>query len=465
MSMHKKIKKIFLPVIGIVVGSMFLSGCGLKGTPPQGYKVSLEIWGTVDDSDVYNEIFSEYKKINPYIKEIRYRKVSADTYKEDLVNAMAVGNGPDIFMIRNAWRSSFEDKIVPMPDSLQAEKFYRDSFVDVVSDDFIRDHQIYGVPLSVDSLGLFYNKDLFNASGITSPPATWEELVDMLGKLNRVDQFGNIVQSGIALGTADNINRSSDILLALMLQKGVNIGNVFGGKVDLSDEKAQSALVFYNRFSDIRSPFYSWNPRLHYSVDAFYEGTLGMMINYSWRYNEIVKKNSKFNFGVAPLPQFAGSKPVNFANYWGFVVAKNKTIASDKPSTISPSKQNELRVHEAWQFLRYMTFPHMNKAMTLVNGLANTSKDFPLSIDPAKKYLEKTKQPAARRDLIDIQRTDSALSPFALGNLIAKNGYQGSPETVTSSLAGAIESVNRGEARVNEALSLATNRINTGGAR
>jgi len=156
---------------------------------------------------------------------------------------------------------------------------------------------------------------------------------------------------------------------------------------------------------------------------------------------------------------------VNFANYWGFVVAKNKTIASDKPSTISPSKQNELRVHEAWQFLRFMTFPHMNKAMTLVNGLANTSKDFPLSIDPAKKYLEKTKQPAARRDLIDVQKTDSTLSPFALGNLIAKNGYQGSPETVTSALAGAIESVYRGENRVDESLSLATNRINAGGTR
>jgi len=465
MSMHKKIKKIFLPVIGIVVGSILLSGCGLKETPPQGYKVSLEIWGTVDDSDAYNEIFGEYKKINPYIGDIKYRKVSADTYKEDLINAMAAGNGPDIFMIRNAWRSSFEDKIVPMPNSPQAEKFYRDAFVDVASDDFIKDHQIYGVPLSVDSLGLFYNKDLFNASGITNPPATWEELVGMLGKLNRVDQFGNIVQSGIALGTADNINRSSDILLALMLQKGVDIGNDLGGRVNLGDLKAQSALTFYNQFANIRSPFYSWNPRLHYSVDAFYEGTLGMMINYSWRYNEIVKKNSKFNFGVAPLPQFAGSKPVNFANYWGFVVAKNKTIASDKPSTISPSKQNELRVHEAWQFLRFMTFPHMNKAMTLVNGLANTSKDFPLSIDPAKKYLEKTKQPAARRDLIDVQKTDSTLSPFALGNLIAKNGYQGSPETVTSALAGAIESVYRGENRVDESLSLATNRINAGGTR
>jgi len=463
--MVKNIKKFFFPAMCVAVGSIFLSGCGLRTSAPQGYKVNLEIWGIVDDSDAYTELFSEYKKINPFIGQIRYRKVSADTYQEDLISAIAAGNGPDIFMIRNAWRSSFEDKIVPMPNSAPAEKFYRDTFVDVVTDDFIRDHQIYGAPLSVDSLGLFYNKDLFNASGITNPPATWEELVSILGKLNRVDKFGNITQSGIALGTADNINRSSDILLALMLQRGANIGNDFGGKVNLGDLKAQSALTFYNQFANIRSPFYSWNPRLHYSIDAFYEGTLGMMINYSWRHNEVVQKNAKFNFGVAPLPQFAGEKPINFANYWGFVVTKNKTIAEDQSSTFSASKRNELRIHEAWQFLRFITFPHTNKTMTLVNGLTNTSKDFLLSIDPAKTYLEKTKQPAARRDLIEIQKTDRALSPFALGNLIAKNGYQGSPETVTSALAGAIDSVNRGEARVDESLSLATNRINAGGTR
>lgn len=458
-------KKRFLSLVFLVLGTVTLSGCGFKSSAPEGYKVKLEIWGVVDDSDAYNELLGQYKKMNPYVGDIIYRKMSPETYQEDLLDALASGNGPDVFMIRNAWRSTFEDKIVPMPDSALAEKFYRESFVDVVSDDFISQGQIYAAPLSVDSLGLYYNKDLFNAVGIVSPPTTWEEMIDMLKKLNRVDTFGNIVQSGIALGTGDNINRSSDVLLALMLQKNVDIGGTQNGRVNFSSEGGRSALAFYNQFSDIRSSNYSWNPRLHYSVDAFYEGTLGMMLNYSWRYDELKKKNSKFNFGVAPLPQFAGEKPVNFANYWGFVVAKNKTILADQSVTIDASKQNMLRVHEAWQFIRYMTFPHTNNMMTLTNGLANTSKDFTLTFDPAKKYLERTRKPAARRDLINAQKTDSTLAPFALGNLIAKNGYQGSPETVTSALVEAINTVNRGEKRIDEALSVATNRINVSGGR
>ncbi|MFZ2187185.1 MAG: extracellular solute-binding protein [Candidatus Moraniibacteriota bacterium] len=450
----------------VVISGVVLSGCSLKSAPPQGYKVKLEVWGVVDDSDAYGEVFAQYKKFNPYVGEIIYRKLSADTYKADLLNALAAGNGPDVFMIRNAWRGAFQDKIVPMPDSAAAEKFYRDSFVDVAADDFIKDGQIYGAPLSVDSLGLYYNKDLFNAAGITGPPATWEDLLGDLNKLNRIDQLGNINQSAIALGTAYNINRSSDILTALMLQKGSAIGTANNGLISFSDENSREALEFYNQFSSVRSGNYSWNPRLHYSIDAFFEGTLGMMFNYSWRYAELQKKNAKLNFAVAPLPQFAGTTaPVNFANYWGFVVAKNKTIAADAQSpaegaSVDVVQRNTLRVHEAWQLIRYLAFPHTGNKMTLQNGLTKTTKTVDLAFDPTKKYLAQTKRPAARRDLIEEEKNDVILAPFATGNLIAKNWYQGNPEGVEAIFADMIDAVNKGEKSIDEALQAAASRVN-----
>jgi multiple sugar transport system substrate-binding protein len=458
-------KKKFFSLMLIVVSAVFLSGCSLKSSPPEGYKVKLEVCGVIDDSDVYQDIFAQYRKINSYVGDVNYRKFSTETYKEDLINALASGNGPDIFMIRNAWRESFKDKIVPMPNSAEAEKLYRESFVDVVASDFIKDGQIYGIPLSVDSLGLYYNKDLFNAAGITGPPTTWEEVLGDLNKLNRIDRLGNINQSAIALGTAYNINRSADILTLLMLQMGSGIAQSSDGRASFSDENSRKALEFYNQFSSIRSGTYSWNPRLHYSIDAFYEGTLGMMLNYSWRYAELQKKNAKLNFAVAPLPQFAGTPPVNFANYWGLVVAKNKipvgSGAQAGGASIDPLKQSELRVHEAWQLLRYIAFPHVENMITLQNGLTGTTKTFSLAIDPTKKYLENTKKPAARRDLIEEQKNDIALAPFATGNLIAKNWYQGNPEGVETIFAEMIDVVNTGAKDINDALQVAASRINT----
>lgn len=465
--MHFFSKKNTLFLTAVVCSAVLLSGCGFKSAPPEKYLVKLEVWGTFDDTDAYADMFNEYRKINPYVGEITYRKLPLETYKEDLLNALAAGKGPDIFMIRNAWRSSFEDKIVPAPDIFVTEKQFRDVFVDVVADDFISEGKIYGVPLSVDSLGLYYNKDIFNAAGITSPPVTWEELLADVEKLNNIDGFGNIDQSAVALGTAYNINRSTDILTALMLQMESGINQTRSGRIEFSDENSRRALDFYTQFARVSSNYYSWNPRLHYSIDAFYEGTLGMMINYSYHSATIKQKNAKLNFGVAPLPQFAGKVPVNVANYWGFAVAKNKVTEDTGAGGLSrnavkldATTENTLRIHEAWQLLNYMALPHQEGKITLRNGLAGTAADFPLTSDPTKEYLEKTNKPAARRDLIEAQKNDLLIAPFALGNLIAKNWYQGNVEAVETIFAEMINGVNLGEKSISEALTTASNRVN-----
>jgi len=172
-------------ILGVVVlfGSMtILSGCGLRdnsqGTP---YSMPLEVWGVFDDSDAYTPLFQQYRGVNPFIGNISYRKFGEETYKKELLSALAAGNGPDIFAIRNSWMGEFQDKIVPAPEYQVTEKEVRDHFVDVVAYDFIdpSDQKIYGLPLSVDSLALYYNRDIFNAAGITTPPKTWQELLAM----------------------------------------------------------------------------------------------------------------------------------------------------------------------------------------------------------------------------------------------------------------------------------------------
>lgn len=453
-------KKLFLFTF-VFLAALSLSGCVFKSKTPVTYKVDLEVWGVFDDSDAYTELFNEYKKINPYVRSITYRKLPVETYKEDLLDALASGKGPDIFMIRNSWAPSFQDKIVAAPEEMIGEKKFRDSFVDVAADDFIgEDKKVYGVPLSVDSLALYYNKDLFNAAGIAKPPATWEEVASASSQLSQIDSFGNLNQSGIALGTGKNINRSTDVLSALFFQKESGISSD-RSQFRITDAGSIEAFNFYTQFSRIDSGVYSWNPRLHYSVDAFYEGTLGMMINYSWQYPALKQKNAKLNIGVAPMPQFSGTQPENYANYWGFAVAKNKTIEDQgtAKSTLTPDQKKALHTHESWQLLRFLAFPHPEKMMTLVNGLSGNSKDFPIAFDPTEKYLEKTKKPAARRDLIEVQKNDPILAPFASGNLIAKNWKQKDPEAVETILAEMIESVNTGQQGNIDALRTAENRL------
>lgn len=437
-----------------------LGGCGFKSAAPETYQVDLEVWGVFDDSDAYQEIFSAYQEMNPYVGEIRYRKLQPENYEQELLQALAANKGPDIFMLRNAWVANFQDKIEPAPEKY-TDKAYKEAFVDVVAGDFMSsDNKIYGVPLSVDSLALYYNKDLFNAAGIAIPPTTWDEVVSDSEKLTQLNPGGSFSQSGIALGTATNINRSTDILSAMMFQLGAEPGDP--SKVSLTDEKTRQALEFYTNFANIQSPYYSWNGSQHYSIDAFYEGRLAMMINYSWQYPVIRQKNAKLNIGVAPLPQFSQGIKSNVANYWGFAVARNKEYVpkdTAEQDAMTQDKYSALRRHESWQFLRYMTYPQSNKTITLENGISGTTKDFPLSFDPALKYLEKTNKPAARRDLVALQQQDVVLGPFAGGNLLAKHWQHADVDQAETILADAIESVVRGERTVIDALNIATNRL------
>jgi ABC-type glycerol-3-phosphate transport system substrate-binding protein len=196
-------------------------------------------------------------------------------------------------------------------------------------------------------------------------------------------------------------------------------------------------------------------------VDAFAEGTVAMMINYSWQMEAIKNKNPKLNFAVSAVPQVYPDTPVNNANYEAFAVAKNK-IASVPTTGGAPTTapvSNDMRVHEAWQFLRYLTLNNAG-VVTLYNAVTKNSLDFPVAFDPALDYLKKTQQPAARRDIIENQKSDINLGPFATGNLIAKHWYQVDPDSVDKIFVETIDSVNRGDVSLQEALSLAKNRIN-----
>jgi len=446
-------------VLGMTVVS--LSGCGFRTTDTS-YRVDLEVWGVFDDSDALQQVIGQYKNLNPNVGSISYKKFSVDTYRQDLLDALAAGNGPDIFLIRNSWTPAFADKIVVAPDTLMDERSYRNTFVDTVGDDFVtNDGKIAGVALSVDSLALYYNKDLLGAAGITTPPATWDEFQNDVRLLTHINSFGEITQSGIALGTAGNINRSTDVLSAFFLQNGVIFPRAVSNDLHLSGAAGVNALSFYTQFANPTSSLYTWNPAMHYSIDAFYEGTAAMMINYSWQYDTIKRKNSKLNFAVAPLPQSLGAQPFNFPNYWGFVVAKNKTAPK---GTQDAALYSTARIFESWQFLKYAAFPNTG-TVHLQNALTGNAKDFKSTFDPAVAYLAKTGAPAARRDVVEKEKTDPVLGPFADGNLIARNWKQADPESIEKILGDMITAVNRGEATIQQALSTAESRINQVGRR
>jgi len=433
---RKKIIKIGIIIAGVIILLFVISIIWPKPVPKLAY---LVVWGVYDEQEVFNEQITEYTKLNKGIV-IKYEKKNPATYEEDLIRAFAENKAPDIWMMHNTWLPKYKILINELPDALSKEilpfESFKNSFVDVVEKDLSENSKIYGLPLYVDTLAMFYNKDFFNSEGIVSPPQTWDELVEDMDLLSKKDQWGQITRVGVAMGTAENINRATDILNLLMLQNGTRMISddkkkaTFSESVRLNEKSyypGQEALRFYTDFSNPSKRTYTWNRQMRYSIDAFIEGKTVIMFNYSHQIPIIKARAPYLNFGIAPMPQVKDRNfDINYANYWAFTVSKK-----DK------SVENERIAQEAWKFINFLT--------------QQTN---------SKKYLEKTKKPTARKDLIDWQRNDLELGVFAKQSLTAQSWYQIDNLKIEKIFTDAIDSIVLGSATVERAIDVAASQVN-----
>ena len=78
----------------------------------------------------------------------------------------------------------------------------------------------------------------------------------------------------------------------------------------------------------------------------------------------------------------------------------------------------------------------------------------------SKTYLEKTKKPTARKDLIEWQKSDLDLGVFSKQSLTAKNWYQADNIKIEKIFSEAIESIILGSATPEKAVDVAVSQVN-----
>jgi ABC-type glycerol-3-phosphate transport system substrate-binding protein len=394
-------------------------------------RIELNMWGVVDDVEAYNDILRDYRTLHPNVT-INYRRLRLEEYEQELLNALAEDRGPDIFMVHNTWISKYQPKIAPMPVSTKvavqrvvgtvkkeaiyvletqpsiSQRMYKNNYPDAVAKDTIRtvnvstvanesrfEPRILALPLSVDTLGMYVNKDLLNAAGIATVPATWDTFQTAVPRLVKQDAQGNILQSAAALGTGQNVEREPDILSALMMQNGTEMSTDDGSPTfallpealqGVRDEPpAYQALAFYTDFANPAKSVYTWNATQPNSLEAFIQGKLAFFFGYSYQLPVIRARAPKLNLGIAPLPQIEGSPVVNYANYWTWTVSRK-------------AKNTDI----AWNLLNFLIQP-----------------------DNAAKYLAIAKRPAAEKSLLEGQLEDEDVGVFASQVLTSKTWYRG----------------------------------------
>jgi multiple sugar transport system substrate-binding protein len=243
----------------------------------------------------------------------------------------------------------------------------------------------------VDTLAMYYNRDLFNAASVAEAPATWTQFLEMVPKLTALGPNDAVVQSGAALGTSQNVDRAFDIVSLLMMQNGTIMTDDRGRAVFATEDRSTrtipgaQAVSFYTDFANPLKEVYTWNAAQPNSLDAFVTGKTAVFFGYAYHLPTIQARAQRIRFAIAPVPQIADGRTVNYANYWIETVSK------------AGSHQNW-----AWDFVQYAT-----------------------SAEHVKSYLTAANKPTARRALINSQIADENLGPFVGQLLTAKSWYKG----------------------------------------
>lgn len=414
--MRKILKPTVLLTIAILAIS--LSGCREKEQPKQNTgtynSLELTVYNVFDNEDIFAPMLQAFRSEYGSNLKINYRKFSDLTeYRETILNELAEGEGPDIFFMHNSWFYQDHKKLLPAPASVTRQDFL-DSYVEVAANDLIIPDEtgaerIYSFPLYVDTLALFYNREYYNNEipERGKPPATWSQLEEDILKLRKEDKsFERFKVAGIAMGRADNILRSSDILLTLMLQNGLQFYNDEFTQAELASTQGINpfgkpntpgvdALDFYTSFGLPNNRNYTWNAFLsdtntsEQEVDTFVKGKVAMIFGYSYLYEDIVrqinilaKRNPSIievsDVAVAPMPQVFDPEEgignmATLASYFSPVVART-------------TEDPEL----AWALISFFT-----------------------NQENSRYYHEQTKRPTARRDLIAEQSQDPIYGVFA----------------------------------------------------
>ena len=411
---------VFVVFIVVAVGLFsFSRGGGNKSA-------TVIVWGDISSYD-FNVALNNTGLDSDEALKIQYLEKNADTIETEFTEALATGTGPDLIIISldKIWKN--KNKILQISYESVSERNFKSVFVEE-SELLLDANGIYALPLSLDPLVLYYNRDHLSRAGIANPITFWDEIYTSALKLTVKDGAGNITKSAMALGEARNIPHAKDILSLFMLQAGAPITQftvgelkpALTGNFNQTTAPGEAALDFYTQFSNPAKPFYSWNRSLLPADTHFISGDSAYYLGFASELRVLRGKNPTLNLGVAPVPQSRVS---------------GKALTFGKMRAIAISRGSK------------------NPSAALTAGLKLISKEF--SFELSKTML----LPSPRRDILSQGAADNVVSVFYDAALQSKGWID--PDSSASALIfqEMIESVTSGRARTSEAISKANGEL------
>ncbi|MFB2598694.1 ABC transporter substrate-binding protein [Herbiconiux sp. P17] len=249
-------------------------------------------------------------------------------YWTKLRTQLSTGSAPCIVTLQSLRAANYTDVILPLDDLVKSNDVDLSEFDQTALDGMTVDGKLYALPYDTGPVLMFYNKDMFDAAGVTEPAAGWT-----------TDEFEAAGAALKAQGKTLFAPTVEDMYLQSLVL-GYNGGRVISedGSLDATNAKFADGLDWINSLVE---QGYATQASAESTADegAFANGQVATYIDGPWSLlNQ--KGVVPFNLGVVTIPR--GDSPASgFAAGSGFGISKecadpDKAFAAIQTMTSEP---------------------------------------------------------------------------------------------------------------------------------
>lgn len=374
-----------LLIVGAIAFFLFRTLVGGASGKPQAASptniVTLTYFGLWEPSSVMKPVIDAFEKQNPNIK-VDYQLQSPADYQDRVKTSLESQSPPDVVRLHTTWLPLFASVLLPAPPNTLSATELSTNFYPIIGKLLVAGTQVYGAPMTAESLGLYVNTAMLQQKQL-QPPKTWEDLLTAAKAVKEVDPItGKIIRAGVALGNTTNVEYWPDIVSLMLLQSGVS----------LTDIKGSEATITLKYYTDFVTKHNVWDATMPPSTIAFANEKVAMIIAPSWVAKDIKAINPSLSWQVVPVPQLPDIEPINWTSVWFEGVAKN-------------SKHPQ----EAWKFVSFLASAN---AQQILFDAATIDRGFP--------------QPPANKAVAEIASKNAVLAPFVASLTTARTFYTAS---------------------------------------
>lgn len=332
-------KRVVSLLLAGLMSTMGLFGCGSSNSQPANsgsssnsggdVEITYALWDSNQEKGI-RTMADEFEEANPGIK-INLQVVGWSDYWTMLEAAATGGSLPDTFWMHSneIYRYASNDMLMDLSDKIKNSdkidlKNYPDGLVKIYNH---KDKQ-YAIPKDYDTIGLWYNKTMFDEAGVAYPDETWtwDTLRDAAKKLTKADssQYGILAPLHNQEGYYNFVYQNGGTIITDDKVSGYD------------DPKTVEAMKYYVDFVNqgLSPKIFGDSER----AEALQNGLCAMGFFGSWNLsgftdNEYMAKN----FDVAVLPSANDGKRASIFNGLGNAISA---------TTAHPE--------EAWKWVEYL---------------------------------------------------------------------------------------------------------------